>query len=594
MFARCLESALWLQSMGCSVIPLAPKSKRPLARALPNGKWEEFQQRAATPEEIRRWFEIEPEANIALVCGEVSGLVAMDVDGSQGQEWFKGHMPRPNWYQQTSAKNKFHAFYRHPGGGVRIPPSVKLVNDEIDVRGDGSYVVFAPSIHPSGAVYSIHALDGFDGISSLVALPDIQLEKQEDGKYKVLSTSSSLPESNTDVEKGGRNQAITSLCGRMYAKGLNLEEVSLYVSAWNDRHCKPPLAEKEVDTIVRSMFSTHGNRNPQRLNAGGVARWVSMSSGEFCIADVYRDMGIVRAEDKDACQRDIQYLVFKGEIELCGKRSGWYRKRDTQLEIIDLNVEESPALDLWLPFGLHRMCYVQPRNIIMIAGETNAGKTGLLFNFCFMNRFKHKVRYLSSEMTPNEIKDRIKRFGIPQTDWDKFTTFVQRSGNFHDAIDPDGINIIDFLEVYEDFSKIGSDIKKIFDHLHKGIAIITIQKKKGEAFGRGGEFTLEKARIGISLYSHGKLPNGIIGSAKVTKCKNYVSGFNPEGKELFFKLTDGYFYDTSKVEEVEGLRSGFQFLKDSDRKKIIDSIEGYCKSVSESNITQNLVDFYGE
>lgn len=595
MAARCLESALRLQAMGCSVIPLVPQSKRPLAKALPGGKWEEFQHRIPTPEEIRGWFEIEPNANIALVCGEVSGVVAIDVDGPKGQAWFKSHMPRPNWYQMTSAKDKFHAFYQHPGGGRRIPPSVSLVNDEIDVRGDGSYVVFAPSIHPSGAEYRAHQLDGFSGIDSLVPLPDIQLVRVGEDKYEVKEVQDgSATDHDADVQKGGRNQAITSLCGRMYARGLLGEEVLLYAQAWNRAHCKPPLPDTEVNTIVRSMASTHRNRNPQKLNAGGVSRWVAMSSGEFCIADIYRDLGILKAEDRELCQQELRELLSRGEIEPCGKRSGWYRKRESGLEVIDLVQEETPPLDLWLPFGLHRMCFVQPRNIIVIAGETNSGKTGLLFNFCYMNRHKHKIRYLSSEMTPNEIRGRIERFGLAVEEWSKFTTFIQRSNHFHDAIDPNGINIVDFLEVYEDFSKIGGDIKKIFDRLQNGIAIITIQKKKGEMFGRGGEFTLEKARLGISLFTHGHLPNGIVGSMKVTKCKNYRSGFNPEGREQFFRLLDGYFYDSSPIQEIPDYNPHLVFWAEKDRKRLIDSIGDYCKQIAEIQKTQEIIDFYGE
>ena len=95
MAARCLESALRLQAMGCSVIPLVPQSKRPLAKALPGGKWEEFQHRIPTPEEIRGWFEIEPNANIAQVCGEGSCGVAIDVEGTKGHAWVVSHRPRP-------------------------------------------------------------------------------------------------------------------------------------------------------------------------------------------------------------------------------------------------------------------------------------------------------------------------------------------------------------------------------------------------------------------------------------------------------------------------------------------------------------------
>lgn len=65
--------------------------------------------------------------------------------------------------------------------------------------------------------------------------------------------------------------------------------------------------------------------------------------------------------------------------------------------------------------------------------------------------------------------------------------FVERSSNFADAIDPDGINIIDFpFEVHDNFYAIGAEIKKIFDALKGGVVFIAIQKRTGEMFERDG------------------------------------------------------------------------------------------------------------
>ena len=49
------------------------------------------------------------------------------------------------WYAH-SGNFGYHLDYRHPG--VRIPPSQGRVAPGVDVRGDDSYAVLAPSIHP--------------------------------------------------------------------------------------------------------------------------------------------------------------------------------------------------------------------------------------------------------------------------------------------------------------------------------------------------------------------------------------------------------------------------------------------------------------
>jgi hypothetical protein len=69
-----LNQALDYLDMGWSVIPL--RGKRPVL-----GSWLEYQKRLATREEVREWFRLEPDANIGIVTGKVSGLVVVDFDG---------------------------------------------------------------------------------------------------------------------------------------------------------------------------------------------------------------------------------------------------------------------------------------------------------------------------------------------------------------------------------------------------------------------------------------------------------------------------------------------------------------------------------
>jgi len=92
------------------------------------------------------------------------------------------------------------------------------------------------------------------------------------------------------------------------------------------------------------------------------------------------------------------------------------------------------------------------------------------------------------------------------------------------------VNIIDFLEVYDDFYRIGGMIKEIFDNLDNGIAIIAIQKNKGNEYGLGGMRGLEKARLYLTM-EPGKL--------KIAKAKNWATFENPNNLEKEFKLIQG-------------------------------------------------------
>lgn len=593
-----LERALWLQAQGCSVIPLMPRSKRPCADMLPKigdtPTWKPYQTRCADSAEIRRWFERKPDINIGLVCGAISGVVCVDVDGEKGHEWFKAHMPRPNLFQYTSSAHKFHAFYRHPGSGSYIPPSVKGISDEIDIRGDGSYCVFSPSIHPdTGKPYNLRELEGFSGMSSLVPCPDVQIAKK--GNDYALADAGNLPVSlnlTGDIPDGERDSTLTSWCARWYAKGMSSDEISLFAHALNAAKCKPPLEPQQVDKIVRSIGRTHGHGHPLALNTGGLKSWLELQgNGTFTIADVFQQLGIRDQYDREQVLLGLKALRDGGFIEQAGKAASTFRKVSRDTCEIDLASDEQGAvIPMHLLFGLKRNVEIRQKNVIVIAGESNAGKTAFLFNTVFMNQYIHKFRYITSEMTADEINSRIKNMGCTPEKFTTFCKFYSKTHDYADAIDPQGINIVDFLEVYEDFYRVGAEIKKIFDRLTTGCAFIALQKKRGEMFGRGGEFTIEKARLAISLFTHGHLKNGVVGSAMITKCKNFIPGCNPDHQEIFYVLRDGYLYEN----RLHGVFEGNQrYFNEKDRKKLIENIQMYCRLHQNKDADYDDIDAYG-
>ena len=56
------------------MIPAQPGGKRPLV------PWIEYQSRRPTEEEICRWWQQYPNANIGIVTGKISGIVVIDLD----------------------------------------------------------------------------------------------------------------------------------------------------------------------------------------------------------------------------------------------------------------------------------------------------------------------------------------------------------------------------------------------------------------------------------------------------------------------------------------------------------------------------------
>ena len=143
-----------------------------------------------------------------------------------------------------------------------------------------------------------------------------------------------------------------------------------------------------------------------------------------------------------------------------------------------------------------------------------------------------------------ELRDRLSKF--PDTTLETWRTcnFYERSNNFADVIEPDKINIIDFLEICSDTWKVGEYLKAIHDKLKTGIAVVAIQKKIGQDLGRGAEFSLEKARLYLSMDR---------GKAKIIKCKNWVNtSISPVGLEIDYKLIAGCVFKPSPLGWVKG------------------------------------------
>jgi hypothetical protein len=151
----------------------------------------------------------------------------------------------------------------------------------------------------------------------------------------------------------------------------------------------------------------------------------------------------------------------------------------------------------------------------------------------------HEVHYFSSEMGDRELKKNLRRFNdlLPEH-WT--VKFHERSSNFADVIRPDAMNIIDFLEVTDDFFLIGKHIKEIFDKLQKGIAIIAIQKDPHKELGRGSSMSIEKARLYLTLDFDTANRRTTF---RIKKAKLWATDTNPNGMELSARLTSGMQYE---------------------------------------------------
>ena len=262
--------------------------------------------------------------------------------------------------------------------------------------------------------------------------------------------------------------------------------------------------------------------------------WCENTEEEIFIQNLYKFLG-VHTKLPDYRQQVnkisviLSRLVNQKFLSRSGKR-GTYRLVNQELDLIDPWEEEGRPLPLFWPFGLQNYVHLYEKSIAVVAGFSNAGKTAFLLNFALYNACgPMPVIFFSSEMSAPELRKRLAAFDEPAESWKKIK-WVNRSSNYADVIGPNAINIVDYLEVTDQFYMVGGEIKAIYDCLDRGIAVIAIQKNKGTDLGIGGRFGLDKPRLYLAIDP---------GELKIVKGKIWASERNPNGLRFKFKLVQG-------------------------------------------------------
>lgn len=246
------EAARAYAERGWSVIPMHAHGKRPLVA------WREFQQRRASADEIDRWFERWPDANVGIVTGRISGLVVVDIDAQHGGpdsvaalETLHGALP-PTVEALTGGGGR-HLYYAHPGPLVSNRVAMR---PGIDLRGDGGCVVGPPSVHPSGRRYKWVA--GRDPGRQTLARPPVHFfgrGMSTDPPGHSRSNWRRLV--REDIAPGQRNNTIASLTGHLLRHEIDVDVARELMLAWNRSHCRPPLPDDEVVQVVSSIARLH-------------------------------------------------------------------------------------------------------------------------------------------------------------------------------------------------------------------------------------------------------------------------------------------------------------------------------------------------
>lgn len=166
--------------------------KHPIGKLVPQG----LKNASLDPEIVTNWWRLAPYANIGIPTGALSGLVVLDVDTAKyGDDSLfdltQRFGPLPFTVMALTGGGGMHYLFAHPGPHLKIRNSVENLGPGLDVRGDGGYIVVAPSSHISGRHYTWEASCHPKDVQP-APLPDWLLERLVDVPRRG-SGASSMP-----------------------------------------------------------------------------------------------------------------------------------------------------------------------------------------------------------------------------------------------------------------------------------------------------------------------------------------------------------------------------------------------------------------
>jgi hypothetical protein len=241
-----ITEALALSQLGWSLVPLKSRSKEPLIR------WKPLQKRKLSEREIVELFEQNPEANLGVITGSISGLLVLDADAPEiVKRWGTPETP----IAETSRGR--HYYYQLPDSAV---PSIVGVADGVDIKAEGGYVVAPPSVHPSGRCYQwVIPPRGLDPFGAEPAPPPAWLMEL---LSKHRARSGTLARIVQGVPQGQRNISSAALIGKLLGCLPQDDWESIawpLAAAWNALN-SPPLPDREL----RRVFENIAAREQQR------------------------------------------------------------------------------------------------------------------------------------------------------------------------------------------------------------------------------------------------------------------------------------------------------------------------------------------
>jgi len=189
-----------------NVIPC--DGKRPLV------PWQEYITRHVSQDERQKWDRLYPNGDRGIICGPISRLFVLDVDGELGESSLKGYnIPKTATVKTPHGR---HFYFRWiPALDEKVTTKVDVLH-KVDTRGDGGFVRFY------GWEHGPH-------IRPLLAPPqwlvDLLPNKKEPKVIADTFTKLDYVQALQTLKQGSRHHTFYSLAGGLRARGYEPAEI---------------------------------------------------------------------------------------------------------------------------------------------------------------------------------------------------------------------------------------------------------------------------------------------------------------------------------------------------------------------------------
>lgn len=353
------NSAIEYVKLGWKIVPL--KGKQPV----PGFQWGDLRDKETTEEDVQNWFESYKGVitGLGLITGYTESICVLDLESNEDPTKYV----IPETVSSRSGGGGWHYYFSIPDemDNQELPTTdLRKFGITGELRADKTYTTLPPSAHPSGGKYEwIIPLE----IEKLAPLPQWLLDLVK----KNTSQQTNWEETIQGATEGSRNTTTVKVAGKLLYHFPETEWGSIVLpmlKSWNKEHNTPPLSDKEVVTIFKSLAqrreksgNTDGyiNKNSELDESAFVKRKILTVSDifsmpeeekpEFLVDKLVPEKGIIAVSGHPGCGKSWFMLhmaqciasgeKFLGEMEtkkgnvlIVDEENGvWEMKRRIQL-----------------------------------------------------------------------------------------------------------------------------------------------------------------------------------------------------------------------------------------------------------------------